>query len=403
MKTMRLVLATIFCLLCAIFVAAQPNRPVTFRQLAELTASDGGPQNFLGESLAMSGNTVVAGAPGAGKAYVFVKPATGWISATQTAELTPSDGAVGLTFGYWIAISGNTVAVDAAPSDASMGFSAIYVFVEPAGGWTNMTETAKLTLSNENLLFTVAVSGNTIAAGANEETVGSNSYQGAVYIYQRPQSGWKTGLQPKARLTASDGKSQDYLGFGLAFYGNAVVATAINRAAYVFVEPSSGWVTSTQTAKLTASNETGLDEFGASVAIKGSTILVGAPESGSGLEGAAYVYYKPSGGWTSATQSTELIASDFANDNFFGTSVAVTGSLVAVGADGATVGGNVDEGAAYAFAGGSQVAKLTPAVGLPFQLMGWSVATSDSTIVSGANNATVGSNAQQGELFVFAP
>jgi hypothetical protein len=116
MSTARIFWGTVFYLSCAMLAAAQIKQPATFQQLAELTASDGETQDYLGFSLAMSGNTIVAGAPQdpsteAGKAYVFVKPATGWANATQTAELTPSDGVAGLGFGFFVAISGNTIAV----------------------------------------------------------------------------------------------------------------------------------------------------------------------------------------------------------------------------------------------------------------------------------------------------
>lgn len=117
---------------------------------------------------------MVVGAPqntsngGAGKAYVFVKPAGGWANATQTAELTPSDGVPGRFFGWRVAICGNTIVVDAGSYDGSK-MQAVYVFVEPEGGWANMTETAKLTLTNGNYLYKVAISGNIIAAAASEE------------------------------------------------------------------------------------------------------------------------------------------------------------------------------------------------------------------------------------------
>ncbi|MGH3083070.1 MAG: FG-GAP repeat protein [Gaiellaceae bacterium] len=74
-----------------------------FLEQAKLTASDGAADEELGRSISVSGDTVGVGAPfddtGAntdhGSAYVFVKPQTGWASATETAKLTASDGAAG--------------------------------------------------------------------------------------------------------------------------------------------------------------------------------------------------------------------------------------------------------------------------------------------------------------------
>ncbi|MGZ4248082.1 MAG: hypothetical protein ACXVUE_07215 [Solirubrobacteraceae bacterium] len=95
--------------------ARYPLRIDPFVQQAKLTASDGATNDFLGNSVAVDGNTVVAGAPGAtvnghaiqGAAYVFVKPAGGWANATETARLTASDGAAGddLGISVWRAAS----------------------------------------------------------------------------------------------------------------------------------------------------------------------------------------------------------------------------------------------------------------------------------------------------------
>lgn len=383
-----------------VWVTGQSNRQATFQQVAELTASDGRPSDLLGYSLAFDGDTVVAGATqysvnGTGKAYVFVKPASGWANATQTAELTPSDGVPDLGFGYHVAISGNTIVVDSAPLHAGVETRAEYVFVRPTAGWTNMTETARLTLPVASGLGSVAISGNTIAVGAGAKTIGGNYGQGAVYLYVRPQSGWNNQVTPKVRLSASDGLANDSLGFSLAFDGNTIVAGTSNRAAYVFVKPSGGWVTANQTAELTAPNA---DSFGWSVSLSGGTILVGAPGTG-GSYGAAYFYYEPPTGWANATDNAEIMASDAADENFFGTSVAVSGRFAAVGAVGANIGSNNLEGAVYAFDGVTQVSKITPSQGLAGEEMGNAIAAVGSTVVAGALYA----NSQQGILYVFAP
>lgn len=120
--------------------------PGSLMQLAQLTASDGVQSDNLGWSVAMSGNTVVLTGLGT-SAYVFVKPQTGWANMTQTAELTTSNGAV---LGRCIAMSGNVIAVGA--EGATVGQNslqgAVYIYVKPESGWTNMTETAELTASD---------------------------------------------------------------------------------------------------------------------------------------------------------------------------------------------------------------------------------------------------------------
>jgi hypothetical protein len=399
----NVLLVAAFAAFCSnIFAAAQARKSVTFQQLAELTASDGAPGDALGYSLAMSGNTVVAGAEGAGgntgKAYVFVKPDGGWANATQTAELTPSDGAPDLYFGFRVAISGSTIVVDAGSVDGSAVQAREYVFVEPPGGWTDMTETAQLALPNGIHLFSVAVAGNVIVAAATEQTVGSNSDQGAVYVFQRPKTGWGGILKAKAKLTASNGAAGNFLGFALAFDGNAIVATALNGIAYVYVKPADGWESGTETAQLAASpNGGGGDGFGESAAIAGKTIIVGAPEIGECV-GGAYLYYEPSGGWISTTQSVAIAAPDQRDCGYFGASVAVSGNLAVVGANGE---GSDYQGAAYVFYDATQIAELIPSDDQASEEMGVAVAASGSTAAAGAAYATIGSNNAQGKVYVF--
>jgi hypothetical protein len=118
------------------------HAPSGLRQLAELTASDGGGiADDFGYSIAMSGDTIVVGAPYAhdtGAVYVFVKPAGGWASMTETAELTASDGYPNVDFGLSVGISGNTIVA------GSYSHNAAYVFTRPQSGWQNITEAAVL-------------------------------------------------------------------------------------------------------------------------------------------------------------------------------------------------------------------------------------------------------------------
>ena len=68
---------------------------------------------------------------------MFTEPALGWKDNTETAKLAASDGAGDDNFGNAVSISGNTVVVGAYGVNGSQG--AAYVFTEPALGWTDMT------------------------------------------------------------------------------------------------------------------------------------------------------------------------------------------------------------------------------------------------------------------------
>jgi hypothetical protein len=414
--------------------ASYPIRVDPFVQQGKLTASDGAEFDALGTSVAISGDTIVVGAasatvgsnPDQGAAYLFVKPRSGWADGTQIAKLTASDGAASNNFGSSVAISDGTVVVGApdVTVTGNLDQGAAYVFVRPRSGWADATQTAKLTASGGttfDLLGTsVAISGDTVAAGAPGATVTGNASQGAAYVFVRPRSGWADATQT-AKLTASGGGPEDLLGSSVAIDGDTIAAGAPSPpvaqhpdlgAVYVFVRPRSGWADATDTAKLTASDIVSGENFGLSVAISGGTVVAGAPDAtvGGNLEqGAVDVFVKPRSGWADGTQTAKLTASDGASDNLLGLSVAISGDTVAAGADLATVGANASQGAAYVFvkpgsgwADGTQTAKLTASDGASLDRLGASVAISGSTVVAGAPGATVDANLFQGAAYVFS-
>ena len=184
--------------------------------LAELAPN--GSAAVFGQSTSVSGGTAVVGSWGdsdsTGAAYVFVQPSGFPTKISQTARLTASDGMPNDRFGYSVSISENTVIVGA--PGANDGEGKAYVFVKPATGWTDMTETAQLTASDgqtgDQFGNSVSISGNTAIVGAYAHAVGSNAGQGAAYIFVQAASGWSNMTQT-AELTASDGASYNELGF----------------------------------------------------------------------------------------------------------------------------------------------------------------------------------------------
>jgi hypothetical protein len=394
---------------------ARARYPVTidpFVQLAELTASDGGENDGLGTSVAVSGNTVAVGASGninVGAVYIFVKPASGWQNMTQTATLTESDGAPGDGFGDAVSISGNTVMAGAPYANVDQG--AAYVFVEPVGGWVSTTETAKLTASDSTEFGgAIATNGSTAIVGA----FAWNQAEGEVYVFLKPTMGWQTTSAFAAILTASHGMSGDELGSSVSISGSTVAAGAPGKAGekgvvYVFVEPENGWVDATETARLSASDSV-LDEFlGSSVSISGNTVAAGARGDkvrGQVNQGAAYVFVEPAGGWQNMTQTAKLTASDGSSQDQLGVSISLSANTVVSGAaqdDGGP-------GKAYVFAepaGGwrnmTQTAELTAADGVANNYFGASVSLSGKTVAVGAPLTTVSGNANQGTAYVFGP
>ncbi len=394
-------------------------------QQAKLTASGGAVNDVFGSAVAISGDTVVVGAAGVnagqGSAYVFVKPGGSWHDLTQVAKLTASDGATLDWFGYSVAISGDTVVVGApgGPTTPSTVPGAAYVFVKPGGNWADMTQTAKLTASdgavNDRFGISVAISGDIIVAGALFDDIGTNTNQGSAYVFVKSGGGWADMTQT-VKLTASDGVAETRFGSAVAISGDTLVVGALGvntglGSAYVFVKPGGGWANMAQTAKLTPSDGATNDDFGFSVAISGDALVVGANGDAFGVnnqQGSAYVFAKPGGGWANMTQTAKLTASDGAAVDAFGWSVAISGDTVLVGALFDDISINTDQGSAYVFVkpgGGwvdmTQTAKLTASDGALGDSFGWSVAISGTTIVVGAYTDDIGANADQGSAYVF--
>src|SRR5580704_7267378 len=351
------------------------------QQLAELTASSGADDDGFGSTVSMSGSAIVIGAAdhnqGMGVAYVFVKTQSGWTNATQTATLTASDGQFRDYFGESVAILGDTVVVGAPGATVNGNHSgALYVFVRPSTGWVDMTQTVKLTPSDGesvgDLGEGVAISGNAVVAGAPVGG-GNNPGPGAAYVFVKPKTGW-VNMTQTAKLTASDGMNDDEFGFSAAINGSTVVVGAPEApysngsgpgVAYLFVEPAQGWTNMTETAELTASDGMADDNLGSSVSIDGDTVAAGAPVANQ-EQGAVYVFVEPAAGWSSMSDTAEL---EPATSKFLGSSVVVArnGSMIVAGANGQSNG----KGAVYLF--------LKPP-------NGW-ITTSKSNLIVKANNS----------------
>ena len=352
-------------------------------ETAMLTAA-GGAGGFFGHSVSISDDTIVVGAyqhyatgpggnyaTGPGAAYVYDKPASGWVSTTETAKLTASDGSSDDLFGWAVSIDGDTIVAGAIHNDLSSPLcpdcGAAYLFEKPAGGWSSMTETAKLAPRTgwySHFGSSVAISDDTVVVGARKAGTFCCAAQGLGYVFEKPPTGWATTGTYATWLSATDGSSGDYLGTSIAIDGDTVVVGAgyassgcCSRpgAAYLFERPASGWNVNgtSEVAKLIASDGGNVEQFGSSVAIEGHTVVVGAPAAGvvgNAFQGATYLFHEPATGWADSPETSKLTAADGVAGDRFGW-VAFDGTTALVGAIHADIGGNVSQGAAYVFTG----------------------------------------------------
>lgn len=212
----------------------------------------------------------------------------------------------------------------------------------------------------------------------------------------------------ETKLVASDGAESDRFGMSVASGGGAVAVGAPDdsdnglRSGSVYVLKATrdgGW---TET-KLTASDGANEDLFGLTIAMDGGRLVVGAPKDDNST-GAAYVYEPDgAGGW----HETKLTASDGFFGRGFGWSVAAGDGRVVVGMPGDIItGGSFDLGAAYVYesdgAGGWTETKLTASDGDGDDDFGTSVAVADGRIVVGADRAD-GNELYSGAVYVYEP
>jgi hypothetical protein len=151
-----------------------------WHQVAELVASDTVAGDGFGVSVAISGATIAVGsglaASDAGRGYLFTNGATGW---HEAAELVGSGTAPGDGFGDSVAVSGGTVVVGAFAHASGAGRA--YLFLKRRTGWRQSTDlVGSDTLSDDEFGYSVAVSGTTIAVGA----YGHASGVGRVYAFE---------------------------------------------------------------------------------------------------------------------------------------------------------------------------------------------------------------------------
>ncbi len=365
---------------------------------AKLIASDSGTSDLFGGSVTVSGDTAVVGAHfdnheggvDAGSAYVFVRPAGNW---TQQAKLTASDASGGDLFGVSVAVQDDTAVVGAFWDDHAGGINAgsAYVFIRSGGVWTQQTKLVASDAAEDDFFGNrVALSGDTAIIGAWDDTNAGGTDAGSAYVFVRSGGVWNQ----QAKLVASDGAAHDLFGSSVGLSGDTAIVGAQRAdhdglasagAAYVFVRTGSVW---TQQQKITASDAAAVDLFGQSVAIDTDTIVVGAvydDHSGEISAGSAYVFVRSGGMWT---QQAKLTASDAAANDNFGYKVGVAGNAIAVGAVQDDHAGGIDAGSAYLFARTGTVwteqAKLVASDAATNDRFGFSVALSGHTAIVGA-------------------
>jgi hypothetical protein len=350
-------------------------------------------------------------------------------------------------FGRSVSIKGDALAIGAPNQnyDASGGSpikhtGAVFAYKRNISIWNvegklvdSTNPGSRTDLANSALGSSMAISkdGLTLVVGAPGDSTdadGTNyvSKAGAVFVYAKISGGWVlkqklVGPGTYGRLTA------DNFGYSVAIDGDTMVVGAPNQsydaigidfktnagAAFVFVKAGDTWTHQQKLVGFGLNGRMASDRFGLSVAISGDTAVIGAdsqdydavgsPETPRPSAGAAYVYTRIAGIWSTQLKLTAVDSDRQANDNF-GRSVAIDGDTIAIGASSHgfdALGSNLatSAGAVFVFtrAGVSWNAptKLVPTISgdrTAYDHFGCSIALNGNTLVSGAFGQTKDEN-----------
>ena len=269
-------------------------------QVAKLVSTqdpaDYRPGYQFGYSVGISDGTVLVGAAyeaingKSGVAYVFEDDDDGW---TQTLKLQADDGEPFDSFGQSVAISGDTAIVGAPGSgyDKKSGKDSkgelrdsAYIFQRDDSGWTQVASlTAGEAFWHDGFGWSVAINGNRAIVGARWE-----ARTGAAHIFEDDGAGWKA---VDTLFPIEDTVEGNQFGVAVAISGDtALVTDSKDGAGYLFEKGESGW--GKMTRLLDYRDE---DWYTLPVAIDGNTALVGDPSVSPDPDfpGTVYVFAVP--------------------------------------------------------------------------------------------------------------
>lgn len=362
-----------------------------------LLPNDGAAHEWFGNSVAHVGSTVLVGSrfdeilgASTGSAYLM-NAETG----AQIAKLIPSDLEASDDIAISVGMSGN-IAIVGSWSDNTvngMNSGSAYLFDATTG-----QELFKLLATDgsagDHAGFSVAISGEVAIVGAKDDN-DNGSQSGSAYLFDVT-----TGVQI-AKLLPTDGEAMNWFGSSVAISGTTAIVGAYrdndnggdSGSAYLF-----DVTTGDQIAKLLPSDGAADDRFGRSVAINGTAALVAAngdDDNGSG-SGSAYLF-----DITTGIQLAKLLPSDGAEGDSFGSSVAISETMAVIGASGDNDNGPFS-GSAYVFhiATGTELVKLRTSYNNSTAQLGTSVSISGTTVVAGARGDD-DNGMDSGSAFVF--
>ena len=329
--------------------------------------------------VAVFGDRLVTGdyaEPGGGAAYVYKFNGTTWALEQQLLafDRQPSDN-----FGIAVAIDGPRVLIGADHGDgAVVNCGAAYVFLRSGSTWTHEDKLTSLD-GDEVDSFGVAVSldGDTALIGASGDSDVLDC-AGSAYAFVRSGSSWTE----QAKLIPQVVQLHESFGEAVAIHEHTALVGSPHRAgggsAFVFVRDGNSW--SEQTQLLGGPFAAAA---GASVALQGDRAVVGSLWGGPSIGGEVYVHRRVGTAWS---LEDTLSAGDGVSGDEFGSSVALAGHSIVVGAPEHTPSGLANAGSIYQFKSAcgtwSPVAKYRGVATTSGHRIGHSVAHFEDTVVA---------------------
>ena len=307
---------------------------------------DAGHTDEFGHAIATDGDLMVVGVPkvdilgkDSGAVFVYEQIASGdWV---KIAKVTAPDGEAGDSFGYSVAIDGDTLVVGARLEDeGGKNAGAAYVFNRNLGGANSFGFVTKLTDTNaeekDQFGHTVAVDGSSILVGARlDDAAGRNA--GTAIVFDNVGGTWTQTLE----LAPSNLAKGDQYGFDVAIDGDMFLVGVRKSnelgidtgSAYLFDRNLGGTDNFGIASHFVADDAVDFDWFGNSVDINGDTVAIGRPiRDGKNRTGQVHVFQRNEGGTDMWGQVAQVTSPDEARQNQFGYSVGLNDTGVYVGA-----------------------------------------------------------------------
>lgn len=330
-----------------------------------------------------------SGINAAGSAYVFERRASGSTSTwVEVSKLVASSASAIAYFGESVDVDGDVIAVGAPGFSGGVnGIGRVYVFERNASGGNAWAEVSQLTASDAsagaNFGFAVRLDNGSLLAGAPGPSTSVASNSGAAYCFVRTRNGTNTWQQIAKLLPSDSAPGQDF-GRAVGIRGDlAVIGASRSNFVYAFQRDAGGEDAWGEVARVRSPTPLdSIDAFGASVTICDSALLIGAPGAGVSDSGAGYFCPVIHEEWIRYGNRSQ---NNRAAGDEFGTSVDIDGSVMVVSAPYRDLDGTNNVGAVYVFERGTgdQVRRLLSPNPDTSDLFGFSVALDGDVIVIG--------------------